>query len=260
MSKAVAKELNPVEQLKKVLNADSVQEQFKNALRDEAPLFVASLIDVYSNDKYLQECNPGDVTREALKAATLKLPINKNLGFAWIIPYKEKGTPKPQFQLGYKGYIQLAMRTGQYRYINADVVYEGELEYHDKLTGEIRFGKPAGEKIVGYFAHMETINGFRKTIYWPTEKVTRHAQKYSKSYHRDSSPWKTEFEDMALKTLLKALLSKYGIMSVEMMNAFSSDKADDVPFGEQVAGEIEQNANSEVLDIEAEDPEEGPEF
>lgn len=257
---AVSKELSPVEQLKKVLNAESVQEQFKNALKEEAPLFVASIIDIYSNDTYLQECKPSDVVREALKAATLKLPINKNLGFAYVIPYKQKGEPKPQFQLGFRGYIQLAMRTGQYKYINADAVYEGELVYHDKLTGEIKFGEATSEDVVGYFAHMETINGFRKTIYWSREKVTKHAQDYSKSYHKDSSPWKTDFEAMAIKTLLKALLSKYGIMSIDMMNAFSSD-VDDRPFEEQVQGEIEQNANSEVLDIEAEDPqEEGPGF
>ena len=260
-TKAVAKELSPVEQLKRVLSAESVQEQLKNALKEEAPLFVASIIDVYSNDAYLQDCKPSDVVREALKAATLKLPINKNLGFAWIIPYKEKGVPKPQFQMGYKGYIQLAMRTGQYRYINADAVYEGEIVYRDKLTGEIRLEDSDSDEVVGYFALMETINGFRKTIYWTKDQMLRHAQKYSKSYHRENSVWKTDFEAMAIKTMIKALLSKYGIMSVEMMNAFTSDTADDVPFEDQVQGEIEQNANSEVLDIEAEDPEEeGPEF
>lgn len=259
-TKAVAKDPSPVEQLKKVLSAESVQEQFKNALKEEAPLFVASVIDVYSNDKVLQGCSPSDVVREALKAATLKLPINRNLGFAWIIPYKEKGVLKPQFQMGYKGYIQLAMRTGQYRYINADAVYEGEIVYRDKLTGEIRLEDSDSDEVVGYFAHMETINGFRKTIYWTKEQMLRHAQRYSKSYHRENSAWKTDFEAMAIKTMIKALLSKYGIMSVEMMNAFTSDTADDVPFEGQVAGEIEANANSEILDIDAEDAEDGPDW
>ncbi len=260
-TKPVAKEPSPVEQLKKVLSAESVQEQFRNALKEEAPLFVASLIDIYSNDKTLQECKPGDVVREALKAATLKLPINKNLGFAWIIPYKEKGVPKPQFQLGYKGYIQLAMRTGQYKYLNADVVYEGEIVYHDKLTGELRLERSDSDEVIGYFAHMETVNGFRKTIYWTKEQMLNHAKRFSASFHREHSPWKTDFEAMAIKTMLKALLSRYGIMSIDMMNAFTADSADDVPFENQVQGEIEQHANSEVLDIEAEDSqEEGPDW
>jgi len=127
------KDLTIVQKFKDVINVDSVQEQFRNALQEGAPLFVASLIDIFSSDKNLQKCEPKAVIMEALKAATLKLPINKNLGFAYIIPYGDV----PYFQLGYKGYIQLAMRTGQYRYINADVVYEGELVYHDKLTGEV---------------------------------------------------------------------------------------------------------------------------
>ena len=100
-----SKSLTPVQKMKSIINADSVQEQFRNALKDGAPLFIASLIDIYSNDKYLQQCPPQAVIMEALKAATLKLPINKNLGFAYIVPYKNE----PQFQIGYKGYIQLAM-------------------------------------------------------------------------------------------------------------------------------------------------------
>lgn len=251
------KELTVVQKFKNVINVESVQEQFRNALQEGASLFVASLIDIYSNDKYLQRCSPRDVIAEALKAATLKLPINKNLGFAYIVPYSNQ----PQFQLGYKGYIQLAMRTAQYKYINADVVYEGELKGHDKLTGEIDLsGEAASENIIGYFAHIETINGFRKTLYWSLEKVTAHAKRYSKSYHMDNSAWKTNFDAMALKTLIRALLSKYGIMSVEMMNAFDSD-LDERPFEERVQEEVDQNANSEVLDVEAEDAEEeGPEF
>lgn len=258
--KPVVREPSPVEQLKKVLSAESVKEQFQNALKEEAPLFVASLIDIYSNDTALQECRPVDVVKEALKAATLKLPINKSLGFAYVIPYREKGTPKPQFQMGYRGYIQLAMRTGQYKYLNADVVHEGEIVFRDKLTGEIRLEWSDSEEVIGYFAHMETINGFRKSVYWTKEQMLKHAQKYSKSYHRETSAWKTDFDAMAIKTTLRNLLGKYGIMSIDMMNAFSSDN-DDRPFEEKVQEEVDQNANSEVLDVKAEDAvEEGPEF
>jgi len=152
------------------------------------------------------------------------------------------------------------MRTGQYKYINADVVYEGELVYHDKLTGEIRFGEPKSDEVVGYFAHFETVNGFRKTLYWTKEQVTKHAQQYSKSFHSKNSAWQLEFEAMALKTMIRNLLSKYGIMSVDMMNGFTSD-ADERSWEERVQEEVDQNANSEVLDVEAEDSQEaGPGF
>lgn len=243
-----SKSLTPVQKMKSIINVDSVQEQFKNALQDQAPLFIASLIDIYSNDKNLQKCEPKDVIMEALKAATLKLPINKQLGFAYIVPYGSE----PQMQIGYKGYIQLAMRTGQYKYINADVVYEGELKGHNKLTGEVDLsGEATSDKVVGYFAYIETVNGFRKPLYWTKEKVLAHAKRYSKSFNIKSSAWQTNFDEMALKTMLRNLLSKYGVMSVEMMNAFTADSADERTPEAQVEDEIRENANSEVIDIQA---------
>lgn len=240
--------LTPVQKLKRVLSAESVQEQFKNALQDNAGIFTASLIDIYNNDNYLQRCDPNKVIMEALKAATLKLPINKNLGFAYIVPYGND----PQFQIGYKGYIQLAMRTGQYKFVNADVVYEGELKAHNKLTGEIDLnGEATSDKVIGYFAYIETINGFKKTVYWTTEKVTAHAKRYSKSYNSKTSAWKTNFDEMALKTVLRNLLSHYGIMSVEMMSAFTSD-VDERNVDAKVEDEINENANQDVIDIDLE--------
>lgn len=244
----MTKALSPVQKLKGIINSDSVQEQFKNALQDGAPLFVASLIDIYSNDKYLQKCAPQAVIMEALKAATLKLPINKNLGFAYIVPYGNE----PQFQPGYKGYIQLAMRTGQYKYINADVVYEGEFKSQNKLTGEIDLsGEATSEEVVGYFAYIETVNGFKKTIYWSKEKVTSHAKRYSKSFNSKNSAWKTNFDEMALKTMIRNLLSKYGVMSIEMMNAFTSDSVDERTPEAIVQDEIDENANKEFIDVDA---------
>jgi len=225
-----AKALKPVERLKAILYADSVQEQFQNALKENAGAFVASIIDLYNTDKTLQMCDPKNVVTEALKAASLKLPINKQLGFAYIIPYKDGRTGQyvPTFQLGYKGYIQLAMRTGAYKYINADIVYEGELVKHDKLTGELVIDpeKRMSDKKIGYFAYIETLNGFRKTLYMSVEEVTKHAQRYSKSFNSKNSVWATDFDAMALKTVLRLLLSKYGIMSIEMQTALSEDTVD----------------------------------
>lgn len=227
-SQAGAKALDrPIDRLKNILSAQSVQEQFKSVLAENSGSFVASIIDLYNNDKYLQACDPKQVVMEALKAASLKLPINKQLGFAWLVPYRDGATGNyvPTFQLGYKGYLQLCMRTGAYRYINADVIFEGELVKHDKLTGEIEINSAArrGDKKVGYFAFIETLNGFRKTLYMSTEEVTRHAARFSKAYSSKSSPWTTDFDAMALKTCLRLLLSKYGIMSIEMQRAYVED-------------------------------------
>jgi recombination protein RecT len=229
----VKRQPTAVEKLKEIIKMPSIQEQFNNALKDSSSLFVASLIDVYSSDDHLQKCEPKLVIMEALKAATLKLPINKNLGFAYIVPYKAK----PNFQIGYKGYIQLAQRTGQYRHINADVVFEGEFVSYDKLSGELDItGDAKSKKVVGYFAHFETIPGFRKTIYWSVERVRSHAERYAPSYQYADSPWKKTFDEMAIKTVLKNLISHYGIMSVEMVAAINADVSPE--------DDIDMNANS----------------
>jgi recombination protein RecT len=243
-----------VKQIKKVLKSPSVQEQFENALGENSGAFVASVIDLYNHDDYLKKCDPNKVVMEALKAATLKLPINKQLGFAYVVPYKKKGVPIPQFQIGYKGYIQLAMRTGQYRYLNADVIYEGEEIEENRLTGNIEItGEKESEKVQGYFAYMELINGFSKTVYMSKEDMKKHGKKYSPSYNYKSSAWQTDFDSMGLKTVIRKLLSKYGIMSTEMITAFS--KETNYTPEEEVQQEIDEKANSEVIDIENEEEE-----
>lgn len=189
-STAMAKAPKKVDVLKGIMNADSVQEQFRNALGKHADAFIASVIDLYNGDTALQQCNPKQVVMEALKAATLRLPINKALGYAYIIPYKnskkdESGkwikVYEPTFQMGYKGYIQLAMRTGEYKTLNADAVYEGELRKANKLTGEIAFdGEKKSDKVIGYFCYFELLNGFSKTLYMTVEQIANHAKRYSK--------------------------------------------------------------------------------
>jgi recombination protein RecT len=250
---AVAK---PIDKLKHILAAESVQEQFKSVLAENSGAFVASIIDLYNTDRTLQMCDPKNVVMEALKAASLKLPINKQLGFAWIVPYRDGRTGQyiPTFQLGYKGYIQLCMRTGAYKYINADVVYEGELVKHDKLTGEIEIDpeQRKSDKKVGYFAFIETLNGFRKTLYMTVEEVTKHAQQYSKSYSSKNSVWATDFDAMALKTCLRLLLSKYGIMSVEMQQAYIQDVSPDTVETADSALEDDVIIEMETVDIEGE--------
>ena len=246
--------VRPIDKLKNILAAQSVQEQFQSVLKENAGAFVASIIDLYNTDKTLQLCDPKSVVMEALKAASLKLPINKQLGFAWIVPYKNKqGQYIPTFQLGYKGYIQLCMRTGAYRYINADVVYEGELVKHDKLTGEIEIDptRRTSDKKVGYFAFIETLNGFRKTLYMSLDEVIKHAQQYSKSYGNKDSAWASDFDSMALKTCLRLLLSKYGIMSVEMQRAYIEDSTDTVYLADEAIEGNEEAFETEVIEAEA---------
>lgn len=246
-----------VDILKDMLNAPSVNEQFENALKENRSSFVASLIDLYNGDEELQLCEPKAVIMEALKAATLKLPINKALGFAYIVVFKNSvkqpdgswiKVATPTFMPGYKGYIQLAMRTGQYRYLNADMVYEGELKKVDKLTGEIDFsGEKTSDKVIGYFCHFELLNGFRKTLYVPLQNMAKHAKKYSPSLkdtkdrsttvddliklantevNSKSVGWLGNFNQMAIKTVVRNLLSDYGYLSVEMQNVVVSDRED----------------------------------
>ena len=224
----------PVDRLKTVMASPSVQQQFQNALDKNSNLFVASLIDLYASDTYLQQCEPAQVVAEALKAATLKLPINKSLGFAYIVPYKKQGKQIPQFQLGYKGMIQLAMRSGIYKYLNADVVYEGEYRGYSKLSGDLDLnGEKKSDIVIGYFAYIESINGFKKSVFCTRDDMEKHAQKYSKAYSRDSSPWHTEFDQMAIKTMLRRLLSKYGLMTVDMADGMQAENDFDEEYRSQ---------------------------
>lgn len=245
-----------IEVLKDMMKAPSIQEQFNNVLKENSGVFVASIIDLFNSDKNLQNCEPKQVVMEALKAAVLKLPINKSLGFAYIVPYNEsykdgegnwQKKQVPQMQIGYKGLIQLAMRTGQYRIINADMLYEGELKAVNKLTGEIDMsGERASDKVVGYFAHIEMLNGFTKTLYSTVEKVTAHAKKYSKSFSSKNSPWSTEFDAMAIKTVLRNLLAHYGFLSVEMIGAMAKDIEND-SVGNEVDQTIQEKANRQEM-------------
>ena len=249
------KQNQPIDILKAVVSAPSVQSQFTNALGEHKDAFIASLIDLYASDKALQTCKPQDVVKEALRAATLRLPLNKALGFSYIIVFNNNvknpdGTwtkvPTPTFIPGYKGYIQLAMRTGQYKTINADFVYEGELRKVNKLTGEIAFdGEKKSDKIVGYFCYFELLNGFSKTLYVSVEDMANYALRYSPSFKGKNKPqvedlikaaqtnqastkvgWEGNFNDMGLKTVVRRLLSKYGYLSVEMQDAISKDNTD----------------------------------
>ena len=145
-----------------------------------------------------------------------------------------------------KGYIQLAQRSGQYRYINADMVYEGEEVSYNRVTGmlEIR-GEAKSDNPVGYFAYFQLLNGFEKCVYWTKQKVESHAKRYSKAWSKPDSPWHTNFDAMALKTVIRNIISKYGVMSVEFANAVANDSAD-----ERIEAEVAENANGKPIAIQ----------
>lgn len=283
---AVAKkpQAKNLDTLKRVLNADSVMTQFKNALSKNASTFVASLIDLYSSDSKLQLCDPNQVVKEALKAAVLHLPINKALGQAFIIPFyntvtDEKGNRvkkyEPVFQIGYKGLYQLAMRTGKYAIINADVVYEGELQRTSKLTGEINVeGRKMSEKVVGYFAYIQLVDGYHKALYMSVEDMAAHAKRYSKAiaYNKgvtidtllnlsklpanvDSTQvgWQGNFHAMAIKTVLRNLLGKYGYLAVSLQEGIASDTQGDTEDNPDITVVAQSPEAFDDTDVEYED-------
>ena len=244
-NQAVAnKQKSPSSIMKGILDNDNTKKLLQDSLKENAGAFAASILDLYNSDKYLQQCDPKQVFGECLKAVSLKLPINKQLGFAYVVAFKGI----PQFQIGYKGLIQLCMRTGQYKHINAGEVSEGEYKGFNKLTGELDIsGERTSDKIVGYFAYMETLNGFSHSVYSTKEEVQKHAQKYSKSYNSSNSAWKTDFDKMAVKTVLRNLLSHYGYMSVEMMNAMTAEQPSNA---DTISENTDNTVDSEVIDVE----------
>lgn len=213
--------------LRALLDAPGMRKRFDDILGKKAPQFISSILSLVNSDKSLQEAEPMSIIQAALIAATLDLPINKNLGYAWIIPYKNEktGITRAQFQLGWKGYVQLALRTGQYRSINVLPLYEGQLKKWNPLTEELEidFDEKKSDAITHYCGYFELVNGFRKTVVWTRDQIIEHAKKYSKSYHKANSPWQDQFEAMALKTVVRNMLSKWGILSVEMQDAYVRD-------------------------------------
>ena len=268
--------VKPGTAMRNALQAKATQQLFENALGKNAGAFTTSLIEVFSSDTVLQKCEIGAVIREAQKAATLNLPINKNLGFSYIVPYfnKKTGTTDPTFQLGYKGLIQLALRTGYYKNINADIVYEGELAGKNKLTGEIELnGVKHSDKVVGYFAYIEFLNGFHKTLYMSVEDVAKHAVTYSKGTKqsmeqliaRAGQPplqglgWYNNFDEMAKKTVLRLLISKYGYLSIDMQTAISEDTDGERGSTSQEDRPVQEATYTEVVVPSPEEEEETPE-
>ena len=212
--------------IKSFFEKESVKSRFKEMLGKRSNQFISSVIQITANNSYLSKADPISVYNSAMMAATLDLPINQNLGFAWVVPYKNKsGVFEAQFQLGWRGIVQLALRTGQYKAINVIDVYENQFKSFNYLTEELDadFSVQGTGKILGYACYLEMISGFKKTTYWTVEQAQSHGKRYSKTFANGA--WKTDFDAMAKKTVLKNTISKWGILSIEMQTAIKVDQA-----------------------------------
>ena len=246
----MANELAVVDQVKSAISSDKVKKKFAEVLGKKAPQFLAAITNTVIGSYQLQKCDATSIMSAAFVAATYDLPIDSNLGFAAIVPYNNsKWNPQTrqydkhmeaQFQIMYKGFIQLAIRSGYYKRMNYAVVYEDELKSYNPITGEIEFvedfsqctlrAQGVEETVAGYYARFELTTGYVQELFMSRQTVDNHARKYSQAYRYDikegkkSSKWSTDFQSMALKTVIKLLLSKWGILSVDMQRAIQDDQ------------------------------------
>ena len=239
------------------LSNDNTKKYLQSILGEKTGQFITSLTSLAGSSKALKNCDRNSLLSCALKATSIELPFDQNLGFAWCIPYKTTAT----FQVGVKGYIQLALRTGQYQSLNARDVRQGEFSGRDFVGDPIINWLPdeerANKEIIGFMAGLQLVNGFKKVIYWSVPEIEKHAEKYSQSYRKykktgnvDDAIWANQFEKMAEKTVLKSLISRYGIMSTDMQKALISDQSKiniDIETGQE---SIEYIENPEVTDIQ----------
>lgn len=260
-----------VKNFQAVMNNSYYQSLLQNTLKENKGTFTTSLMELATSDEKLLQCNPNALMAEALKAASLHLPLNKQLGQCYILPFKNHGVMTPTLVVGTKGYLQLAMRTGKYETINSDVVYEGELKGYDKVTGNLDLsGIRTSNVPIGYFAYMKMKNGFSKLLYMSLEEVCLYAKQYSPTVKfsdkitpdslkqialaqaakgvSDGVGWSSNFESMALKTVLRRLLSKWGELSIENNDILNIDEA---PSAEQQRDE-EFAEDKKVIVVDAE--------
>lgn len=222
------------------LTRDAVKDQINKVVGGkDGQRFISAIISATNTNSMLQECTNQSIVSGALLGESLKLSPSPQLGHYYLVPFNDKEKGKvAQFQLGYKGYIQLAIRSGQYKKLNVMAIKEGELEYFDPLNEDIKvslhiekWDEREALPTIGYYAFFELVNGFKKAIYWSKAQMESHALRYSQGYKKDKEKgwsytfWSKDFDGMAYKTMLRQLISKWGIMSIEMQTAFEGDMA-----------------------------------
>lgn len=255
-----------------VMNNSYYQTLLQNTLKENKGTFCTSLMELFSSDEKLMQCKPNDLMAEALKAASLHLPLNKQLGQCYILPFKNHGVMTPTLVIGTRGYLQLAMRTGKYETINADVVYDGELMGYDKVTGKLDLsGTCKSNTPVGYFSYMKMKNGLSKLLYMSLDEVCIYAKQYSptvkfnpkataeslkelalkqaKDGASEGVGWYSNFASMAIKTVLRRLLSKWGELSIENNDIALLDEAPMVSSAQQRDEEFSEA--KEVISVDA---------
>lgn len=241
------------------LTADAVKEQINKVVGSKnGTRFISSIVSAVNNNTMLQECTNSSILSGALLGESLNLSPSPQLGQYYLVPFKDKnkGTTLAQFVLGYKGYLQLAIRSGQYKKINVLSIKEGELVRYDPLNEEIEVNLIEDEEerekapTVGYYAMFEYTNGFKKAMYWSRAKMEAHALKYSAGYAADKRKgnqytfWSKDFDGMAYKTMLRQLISKWGIMSIDLVTAIDADMAIVNEDGSKSYVEVEEEVNN----------------
>lgn len=236
-----------------VIQSDMYKKLINNTLGEpkKATRFIASITSAVATNPALQECEPSSIVAGALVGEALELSPSPVLGEYYLVPFKnsKEGVTKAQMQIGYKGYLHLAIRSGQYKDIDVFEIHEGEFKGRDKETGKFKFefieneAERLSKPVIGYMGYFELINGFRKTLYISKEEMEKHANTYSKAFNLEdykklqagqipekdlwkySSFWYKNFDTMAFKTVLRQLISKWGIMSIQLQEAFTKDMA-----------------------------------
>lgn len=223
--------LTTTAQLRTMFSREDVMQRLQSVLGKRASTFTTSVLQIVQSNDLLCKADPSSVLNAAMVAATLDLPLNNQLGFAYIVPFntrQKNGDYKTlaQFQLGYKGFIQLAQRSGQFKTIDSKPVYEGQLVLDNSFGGiSFNWAGKTSDFVVGYAAYFQLINGFEKVLYMTTAELQMHGNKYSQTYKRGGGLWSTDFDAMAKKTVIKLLLSKYAPLSVDMQRAVITDQA-----------------------------------
>ncbi len=217
--------------LKGILSQESVKKRFEEILKNKASSFTANLAVMVNNNVMLRDCEPTSIVSAAIIAASLDLSLDPNLGMAALVPFNEKQKDgkyikKAQFQIMYKGLIQLSIRTGQYQNIGVTEIYKGQLVNENPLTGEYEFDfSVKSDVVIGFAAYFKLSNGFTKTEYWSIEKTKAHGKKFSQTFKKDFGLWKDDFNSMGKKTVIKSLLNVWGIKSIEMQQAIKFDQS-----------------------------------
>lgn len=227
-----------LKQFNAFITNERTQSYIATVLKDRAGSFMNNMVAIVANNAKLQECEPGTLLYAGMKATALNLPLDPSLGMAYVIPFKNNkaGVTEAQFQIGTKGFKQLALRSGQFKHLNVTDVREGEIKRRNRLSGEIEFQfeeddeKRSQLKVIGYVSYFRLMNGFESTLYMTVDELKEHGLRYSQTYKssnnyvKNSSKWSTDFDEMAKKSVLKLNLSRNALLSVEMQDAVIADQ------------------------------------